>query len=339
MPDHSVDHDPVRLFVQRLAEAGCDPRQSGGTWQSRCPAHDDREPSLSVSAGKKGVLFKCHADCTQDEIRHALGLTWQDLFYAEHRKGGRDDTGSRSPAPARIRPPTSTSANTKPIDWDARQARYRRNIERAKGKIDLLAITRGVSPVALDLLEIGWGYSNAGPFNDGEKWRSSWTFPLRTPSRQVVGINWRTEDDVKRNMAGSIKALFIPLRLDEMNDPVLVPEGVSDTAAILSDGYAAVGRPDAQSDVSDWIAELLRGREVIVIGDNDTERWRNGKWRAAGRDGARKLATALGKLRGSKVEVRFPPEGFKDWQAWRVHRTGEYQHRRLFRTPDERTTT
>ena len=55
-------------------------RQAGGTWMARCPAHEDREPSLSISAGKDGkVLVRCHAGCDQRDVIAALrqrGL-WQ----------------------------------------------------------------------------------------------------------------------------------------------------------------------------------------------------------------------------------------------------------------------
>jgi putative DNA primase/helicase len=46
------------------------------------PAHDDREPSLSISAGKNGkVLVRCHAGCDQRDVIAALqrrGL-WQAI--------------------------------------------------------------------------------------------------------------------------------------------------------------------------------------------------------------------------------------------------------------------
>lgn len=52
-----------------------------GQWSARCPAHDDRRSSLSVSIGEGSrVLFKCHAGCTAREIAAALGLTMKDLF-------------------------------------------------------------------------------------------------------------------------------------------------------------------------------------------------------------------------------------------------------------------
>src|SRR3546814_4179126 len=45
----------------------------GGHWRGAygmvcCPAHDDRNPSLQVTPGKKAVLFKCWAGCTQEAV-------------------------------------------------------------------------------------------------------------------------------------------------------------------------------------------------------------------------------------------------------------------------------
>ncbi len=41
-----------------------------------CPAHDDREPSLSIATGNEGkVLVRCHAGCTQSAVVEALKLT------------------------------------------------------------------------------------------------------------------------------------------------------------------------------------------------------------------------------------------------------------------------
>jgi hypothetical protein len=47
--------------------------RAGTTWMARCPAHDDRSPSLSISAGKDGkVLVHCHARCDQRDVIAAL---------------------------------------------------------------------------------------------------------------------------------------------------------------------------------------------------------------------------------------------------------------------------
>jgi len=47
-------------------------KRSGSGWMARCPAHDDRNPSLALSDGTSGVLWHCHAGCTQEAVSAAL---------------------------------------------------------------------------------------------------------------------------------------------------------------------------------------------------------------------------------------------------------------------------
>ncbi len=56
-------------------------RQSGpDRWIARCPAHDDRDPSLSVRDAGDRVLVHCHAGCPAGAVVSALGLELRDLF-------------------------------------------------------------------------------------------------------------------------------------------------------------------------------------------------------------------------------------------------------------------
>jgi hypothetical protein len=48
-------------------------RKAGHAWMARCPAHDDREPSLAITDAKDGaVLVRCHAGCDQQDVIEAL---------------------------------------------------------------------------------------------------------------------------------------------------------------------------------------------------------------------------------------------------------------------------
>ncbi len=50
-------------------------------WTARCPAHEDRSPSLSVTVTDDGkTLIHCHAGCDTDDVLAAIGLTWKDLY-------------------------------------------------------------------------------------------------------------------------------------------------------------------------------------------------------------------------------------------------------------------
>lgn len=51
------------------------------SWMARCPAHEDRSPSLSVRETCDGkVLIRCHAGCTVHEVVDAAGIELSDLF-------------------------------------------------------------------------------------------------------------------------------------------------------------------------------------------------------------------------------------------------------------------
>lgn len=55
----------------------------GDKFTSLCPAHDDSDPSLSISTGERGILIKCFAGCNNEDILNAIGYDYTDLFY-EH---------------------------------------------------------------------------------------------------------------------------------------------------------------------------------------------------------------------------------------------------------------
>jgi putative DNA primase/helicase len=72
----------------------------GGRWSPqggmcRCPAHDDRTPSLSVRAGRSRLLLHCFAGCRPSDILRAL----ESVGLIEPRSGGARSFG-REPVAA-----------------------------------------------------------------------------------------------------------------------------------------------------------------------------------------------------------------------------------------------
>lgn len=56
-------------------------KKSGSGWTARCPAHDDKNPSLAISEGADGkILLKCHAGCDTRNVCAALNIKPADLF-------------------------------------------------------------------------------------------------------------------------------------------------------------------------------------------------------------------------------------------------------------------
>jgi hypothetical protein len=71
----------VAEFLAVCAAHGNPAKKVAGGYMVRCPAHDDKTPSLGVTEGTDGrVLLNCHANCTAEAIVDALGLTMRDLM-------------------------------------------------------------------------------------------------------------------------------------------------------------------------------------------------------------------------------------------------------------------
>jgi putative DNA primase/helicase len=97
-----------------IVAAGLSPEQEGralverlgGTWTARggmcrCPAHDDRTPSLSVRAGRKRLLLHCFAGCEAADILRALeSARLIEPAAPERHESGRHQPADRSTAAA-----------------------------------------------------------------------------------------------------------------------------------------------------------------------------------------------------------------------------------------------
>jgi hypothetical protein len=73
-----------------------------GRWIARCPAHEDRSPSLSIREADDGMtLVRCWAGCEFAEIVGAAGLQPADLFPPKPLPAGdQRQRGYSRPFPA-----------------------------------------------------------------------------------------------------------------------------------------------------------------------------------------------------------------------------------------------
>ena len=74
---------PLETLLSRLERV----RGAGRCrYQARCPAHQDRHPSLSIREADDGrVLLFCFAGCATPDVVAALGLEMSDLFVRKGR--------------------------------------------------------------------------------------------------------------------------------------------------------------------------------------------------------------------------------------------------------------
>ncbi len=67
----------VQVLLDRLAKV----KAVGDGWVACCPAHEDRQPSLTITEKSDGIiLIHCFAECAPLDILRAVGLGLTDLF-------------------------------------------------------------------------------------------------------------------------------------------------------------------------------------------------------------------------------------------------------------------
>jgi P4 family phage/plasmid primase-like protien len=73
------------------------------SYQARCPCHDDKTASLTVSEVNGKILMHCHAGCDIHSICAAIGIAQRDLFTDTPTAAGGHATGG-SPAQKQNKP-------------------------------------------------------------------------------------------------------------------------------------------------------------------------------------------------------------------------------------------
>lgn len=128
----------------------------GKSLSLRCPAHDDRTPSLSVRPGRDGaVLIKCHRGCPTESVLAAVGLKWADICSP------RQTLTTGRP----FRPSTVKRA-PEPLDDDERKAKratWPKFEPPTDADLDQIAAVRGLGREGLEIAvarEILWVVRN-----------------------------------------------------------------------------------------------------------------------------------------------------------------------------------
>jgi hypothetical protein len=150
----------------------------------------------------------------------------------------------------------------------------------------------GVSVESLHLLRVGWSPS-----------RRAYSFPMRSPDGQIVGIRYRSLEGAKYSETGGHEGLFFqPSELTR--DYLIVVEGASDTAAMMTMDYRSViGRANCVGNASQIVTlyRRLMPRRVVIVPDNDEP----------GISGAESLASIL----PTRPNILHLPQGIKDVRA------------------------
>ena len=89
-------------------------------WSACCPAHEDSNPSMSVTIGNNGgILVHCHAGCSPEAIVGAMGLKMSDLMKDDGKVKGKKKATKSGEAPL-----PSFKAPKKKRDYGKKVAEY-----------------------------------------------------------------------------------------------------------------------------------------------------------------------------------------------------------------------
>ncbi len=267
-------------------------RKAGGAWMARCPAHDDREPSLAITDTRDGkVLVRCHAGCDQRAVIAALRA--RGIWDADVRRPMRP---ARKPDRSLLAEPDGDAIKR----TEAALALWRGTQSPAGTPVETYLRSRGITiPI-----------SSSIRFHPGLKHPSSGVWPAmvalvtRGTDGTPIGIhrtflardgNGKAPVEPAKMMLGPCRGGAV--RLAEPRDVLMVGEGIETCLAAMQ----ASGHPA-------WTALSTSGlraldlpssvRDVIVLADGDD----------AGEAAARACAWRW-KREGRRVRIARPPRG------------------------------
>lgn len=213
-----------------------------GGWTARCPAHPDREASLSVGQGDDGrVLLKCFAGCSAEEIVAAIGLAMADLFENSEQQSGR----------------RSKRASNKDDADETEQREGLTVAEYAEAKGLPLPFLRG-----LGLKD--FPYFGAGAVR----------IPYRDEDDTEIAVRFRlslTDEPRLVWKSGSKAQLYGLWRLKEARaaGTIVLCEGESDTHTLWLHDIPAIGLPGADTWKEDWAGHLDGIDRILVVIEPD----------------------------------------------------------------------
>jgi hypothetical protein len=296
------------LWPRILEDAGMYASALRGTHGRPCPKCDGTDRYAPFSDFKqRGSVYCRNCFCAESKIRPGDGIAtlqwWRDCSFQAALQFLDDWFNQQLPDDVALYIERYKESIQK--DQPADLIRFRTIAEQSRLDADsplLNSFAQELSVDARSLHQLWVGHSD---------YYRAMTWPMRHPTGRITGIRLRsTLDGAKSSVKGSKDGLFI---FDEMLAAqrlkrILVCEGPTDTAAMLSLGFDAIGTSSAgaaESTLRNYLGKACP-REVVFLADNDSSE--------TGLRGALKLAQSS--VRFAPCRVISPPKGIKDARDW-----------------------
>lgn len=243
-------------FLQRLDHVS-GPNASG-EYMARCPCHDDKTASLSITVkrskkdGKERIYFCDQSkSCTNQQIMDFLHITAKDLIVAPDQTGQQ----RKDPAPAGMTvrqakpvPPATEKREKPPIDFAHPDKVY--SYTDAQGR-ELFQVCR-YQYTQDGKQEKTFRQRRYDPGNEKAN-REGW----------VASVPNELRDNTLYKMPQLLAAI-------QEKRPVYIVEGEKDVETLARLGHTATCNPGGAGKWRDGYTALLRGADVIILPDNDT---------------------------------------------------------------------
>jgi putative DNA primase/helicase len=227
-----------------------------------CVAHDDRNPSMSVTERDGKLLVHCHAGCPQDAVLDALGIfdkrkDWKPAPIAKKRPTRVDTSGTEAKAARAV------SLSTKAPDNHP------------------YLIEKGIQPHGAGVLgELYPDMPRSVQFKGNVL-----VIPMANVHGKILSCQFIAEDFTKAYMAGpKRKGGFFFIRGGKR---VWVCEGFATGASLhesTGDSVAVAFDVNGLAPVTDALTALYPTREVLIMADDD--------WQTDGNPGRTKARQA-----------------------------------------------
>lgn len=229
-------------FMNRLTGA----KRTGTGWVARCPAHDDKNPSLSISNGNGKILVKCHAGCTTEAVVGAMGLSKRDLFTGN---------GSGSSKEYKNRTKQNTDFSNKAMEG-AEEQRAKVDEEARERAAVIWKNTRHAPDDHPYLVSKG-----IKPYG-AKEYKNDLVVPVIASDDEIISLQFISGDGEKRFLSGgTVAGGFWTIPGDTQR---ILTEGFA-TAASISEATGATVRIAFNAGNLEKVAEP----GWIIAGDND----------------------------------------------------------------------
>ncbi len=213
----------MEILLNRIIDATSAKPKSGGGYMGHCPAHDDRNPSLSIDVADDRVLVKCWSGCAQGDVIDSL-----------RSKGAwHDDNPISSPAERGSAKVRSVAAKVERADND----QSRRNKAEVRGrKIYDAANTLDPAqhPYVMAKGGIPLGKVRRGYWPQ-RKWNDALLIPIYDSEKKLTSLQAINVDGEKDFLAGGrIKGCFHPIgKITGATGQIFIGEGAATVAAVV----------------------------------------------------------------------------------------------------------